>query len=49
VTDKPDTRYAYDISPVPSPDVEAIKFGFEVADIILLVSFFDHYAVLRDN
>ena len=42
-------RYAYDILPVPVPDIEAIKFAFEVVDLILLVSFFDHYMVLRDN
>jgi len=35
--------------PVPVPDIEAIKFAFEVVDLILLVSFFDHYTVLRDN
>ena len=42
-------RYAYDILPIPAADVEVIKFAFELADMILLVSFFDHYTVLRDN
>ena len=46
----PDTKYAYDIPPIPNnPEIQKIVVGFLVADVVLLVSFFDHYTVLRDN